>query len=372
MTTGNDPAQPNPTDQTPAPSPAAINETAAQAIVDRTAAAAERMADDPDLIELAAAKEALKVEESAPDAGGEPAQVEGTPPTPTPPAAAPARAPAQAVPMIPKPRFDEVNNRASKAEQEAAYWRGQAEARALQPQPGQQTTLQPQPSPQDRLATIRTAIDDLAGKFDAGEITMADLKKQERALVDQETQIREEMLLSKVPKAAPAPAPQSGNELYLDTLTASLENQHPWVMIFDKVGTDADWGFLKSRAIENITQRGIDPTKGDIGRYELRKEMAELADELGPGLVAGKATAQGIVLPGHTTAQQQPARPSAQAQARAAKLTAQAGAPPNLNNMRGTGDDPATPTASRLETMTDEEIGALPQSVRNKILGITA
>lgn len=371
MTIGNDTAQPNPTDQ-PVPVVADATDTAAQAAV--IAEAAARMQDDPDLIELNAAKAAEKAEETAKAAAKGSDKVEGTPLAPTPPAvSASFKAPAQAapVPMIPKPRFDEVNAARSKAEQDAAYWQGVANARAQPaPAPGAQTAPQPQPKPQDRLAAIHSAQDELADKFDAGEITMKDLTAQQRSLNDQEAQVRQDML----PKAA-APATQSGNELYLDTLTAGLETKHPWVEIFDQAGSDADWAYLKATAIDRLTEKGIDPTKGDIGRFELRRAMAELADELGPGLIAAKAQAKGIVLPGHTPSpqrqQQAPARTETAA-ARAAKLALQANSPPNLNAMRGAGEDAGMPSASRIETMTDDEIGALPTSVRNKILGITS
>jgi len=388
MTTGNDPAQPIPTDQPIPPvaetAPAAADPNAPPAVPDAVAEAAARMQADPDLIELSEAIKAVKVEEAAKIAPAGTELVEGKPDDPLKPVVAqPEPKPAgqrPAVPMIPKPRLDEALEGKSKAEQHAAYWRGVAEARGQpQAQPGQQQPTQnAPPKPEDKLATIHAAQDELAAKFDDGNITYADMKKQERALTDQEQAIREEILVAKVKPADPPKANEGGDKLYLDRLTVDLETMHPWTGVFDQVGTDADWAYLSGKAMENLAARGIDPKNGSIGTYEFRKEIAVLADQFGPSLVGARATAAGIALPNgqppsQGQQQQQQQKPlSAEAQARAAKLTLQQGAPPNLSAMRGSNEDPAAPTDSRVESLSDDEIAALPATVRNKFLGITA
>lgn len=385
MTIGNDPAQQKPDDQqqqqqqpVAAAAPAAADPAIAEA--------AARMQADPDLIELSTAIEAAKVEEAAKTAAAGAEKVEGIDPaqaasaTEKPGEQKPAATakPADAAPiMIPKQRFDEVNGRVSKAEQDAAYWRGVAEARAQPaPKPGEQQQQQQQPKPEDRLAAIHAKQDEIATKFDNGEITLADVTKQQRALAADEQAIREEVLLAKVPKPT-ADAQPGNNELYLDSMTAQIERDHPMVMAFDQVGSETDWNIVKSRAMENLTARGIDPTKGDIGKYNLRKEMAVVIDELGPSLIGAKAKLAGIELPngqpssqGQQQQQQKPANGSPEA--RAAKLALAAGAPPNISTARTSGDDPAAPTDSRIETMSDEEIAALPVATRNKLLGVTS
>jgi hypothetical protein len=392
MTTGNDPAQPNPADNQPQLDPNAGTPPAAGADPNRLTFTDPQPAEDLDDAELTAAKQAAEAEGAAGTGEGEGTVQGGA----APPAAAGGEAPQDSAKtgqpqpqgqpqpeavMIPKARFDEVNGRAQQAEQSAAYWRGVAEARAAaqqpwQPGPGGQPQPQPaQPTPEQRLASIHAAQDDLATKFDNGEITMAEFKKQERELNGQEMTLREEMLIQRVQPAAQAP---DGNQsLYLDTLTANLEQEHPWVQVFDQVGTDADWSYLKAQAIDNLTQRGVDPRTGDIGRYELRKEIAVLADQLGPTLVGNRAKAKGIALPGDqpqggTPGQPQPPQLSPQAQQRQRKLEMAAGSPPNLRSMGTDAPDPSgLPSDSRIEDMSDDEIGNMPDSVRRRMMGIS-
>lgn len=337
---------------------------------------------DPDEIELQQALALAKAEETgAPPAGqaqpngGTQAQQTAAPgpKDQTAPGAQPEGV------MIPKARFDEVLARATKAEQEAAYQRGLAEGRQpAAPAPGQPGG-QPQPAaatPEQRLAAIDTEIDALATKFDNGEITMADYKKQERALDDKRLAIRDEGLVARV---KPVEAPVADNALYLDNLTAQLEDAHPWVNVLQQVGTDHDWAYLKALATDNLIARKIDPTQNTtIVSYELRKEMAQLADTMGPGLLTARAQAKGIALPGQTQQDpQQPAggkpAPTPNAANRAAKLALAATAPPNLSAMTGTPGAPGVDVSdTTVEAMTDEAIGALPAAARNRLLGITS
>lgn len=334
---------------------------------------------DPDEIELAEAKTAAQAEEAAKGAATTVPVEAKTDPTPKPAdTSKDIKAPVNTGgPMIPKARLDEALDKGAKAQQDAAYWRGVAEARATPgaAKPGEQPPKPAAPTLEDRRAAIATQIEALAKKFDDGEITYTDLKKQERELTKQEDVLREEALLAKVKPAAPA-APTATDELYLDQLTAQLEKDHPWVAVFDQVAGNADWGYLRSLAIDNLTARGIDVTKGNIGKFELRKEIAILADAYGPALLTDRAKAKGITLPGTSQTPPAPApKPglSPQATARQAKLTTQQEAPPDLNRMSGAiGDAPGQVSDAAIEAMSDDEIGKLPDAVRRKLLGITA
>jgi hypothetical protein len=236
---------------------------------------------------------------------------------------------------------------------------------------------QQQPTTEQRLAAIQAEQDALAKKFDDGEITMSDLTRQQRELNNREQAIREEVLTAKLRPADTRPDQNAvDNTLYLDTLTAQIEVEHPWVAVIDQTVGDKspEWRMIKERAIENLVARGIDPTKKGTGQYELRKEFATLADQLGPALIGDRAKAKGIAIPGQAPSQggqqqQQPAL-SPQAKARAAALAKAEGAPPNLQRMSGVADDgTGVPTDSRLEHMTDDEIGALPDATRRRLLG---
>lgn len=274
--------------------------------------------------------------------------------------------------LIPKPRFDEVNSRVEKLATENAYLKGQLDARTAPPAA---QTQQAQPTPEQHLQAIASASDNLAKRFDDGEITMAEYKREERTLQSQENALRDQM------RAPPQPAASNdtGNELYLETLTAQLETQHPWVAVFDQVGSPADWDYLKAAARQNLTERGVDVgKKSALATYELRKEVSRLADELGPSLVAAKAQKAGIQLPGSQTSTtqtpqaQQPKPLSQQAQARQAALTKAANAPPDITALNGyTGTEGGMPTDDQIANMSEEDIARLPQAVRNKAMGIT-
>lgn len=400
MSTGNDPALPADTTQ---PASTTVAEAAVAAVT--AEGGADKVAEgglkftgpqpvDVDDVELNAAKTAAQAENTAGQGDGKDGAATGKDPAqPTAGAAQTdpklkdgqtqpqGQQPAGDQPMIPKARFDEVNGAKTEAERKAAYWQGVAEARA-QAAPGQPggtaQAQQQQPTPEQRLAIIHAAQDALAVRFDNGELTRAEEVKQRRELDNQEATLREEALTAKLRPAAQAAQPAANDELYLDTLTAQLETQHPWVRVATLVtGSDQDWDYVKGRAIDNLTARGVDPRAGNVGKYELRKEMATLWDQLGPTLVGERAKAQGIALPGAQAtpgATQQQAQPlSPTAQARQNGLDKAAGAPPDLSRMSGhTGDANGQPSDARLETMTDDEIGALPVSARNKILGISA
>lgn len=344
---------------------------------------------DVDDIELNEAKAAVLAEEAGGKAEGQGGAAPGEPTGQQQQAApkdqqqpAAGAQPAAEPTMIPYARFVEVNSAKSEAERVAAYWRGIAEARgtpapAAQPAQTQQTQTVEPPDP---LKALRDEKKALAKRYDGGELSMEDYEAQRDALDDKATSIREEQLLARVPKAA-APAQGASDALYLETLTAQLEIQHPWVVVFDQVATNSEWELLRTRAIDNCAARGVDPTKGDLGRYELRKEIAKLADELGHALIGKRATEKGIALPGAQASQgqqqqqqqQQPPRVP-QAQARLDAMVKAAGAPPDISNLagNGAGDPGGVPSDAHLERMSDEEINALPVSVRNRLKGIEA
>lgn len=368
MTTGTEPAQPNPQDQPPPTAPA--TEPQAQGL-DFT----DPQPVDHDDIELRDAIAAAKAE--APK--GESAPADAAPGIPDAPAPAAAKPPdqRQPSPMIPKARLDEALSKAEKAERGEAYWRGVAEGRiAPAAQPGQPSPPATAPTPEQRLAEIDQAVDAVAKKFDDGEITYSDLKREERALTRKADAIREEVLVAKVSKT-PSEPQQGGDALYLENLTAQLEHEHPWVNVFEQVGSAAEWGYLKTRATENLVARGIDPTQGTLGRYELRREIAVLSDELGPALLKARATQAGIALPGQQpsppTPPQAPQPPplTPGAQARAVKLQQQQQAPPDLTSMQGSGANTGAVTDSQFESMDEEAIGRLPDAVRRKALGLS-
>lgn len=318
--------------------------------------------DDPDAAELAAALAEAEAEkakagaETDPDAPtpGE----ETTEPTTEPSAETKDKGP---VPMIPKPRLDEVIREREEAQRRAAFLEGQLEAtkELLAKGTQSQTPQAPQqrePTAEEKVGQAEQAIIDLAKKFDSGELTYADMKTQEFRLQGFINNVREQALLAKVP----TPAPQN-DPLYLDTLTAQLEKDHPDVLLFT---SDRDFNYLVAVAKEKLEEKGIVLDNSDMGKFRLRQEIAKQATELAPRFYPGQAAK-----PAATT----PPAPSAAAAARANKLALQETMPPDLSSVTGSTPTDLTPSAASFEQMSDEEIlAALPKAARNKFLGVTS
>lgn len=396
---GSDPARPE--DETnPATAPIDPAAPGAQPGVDPQSAApapgADEDPEDVDVIEWNQAKAAMQAEDEAAAAGTtDDTATEGTAPqgtaSPQPAAGANADAqgqqPGQPPQSIPYPRFVEVNQQAQENARAAAYWQGVAEARAAGvAAPTNGAGPQPQaPTPEQQIAAIRTEAVALATRFDNGEITAAKWEAEKAALADREYAIREQVLTTRIrPQEAPRPQqPQIHDVLYLDSLTAKLENDHPWVKVFDRleeehqVNLAAEWAYLRERAVDNLVSRKIDPSAGDRGKYELRKEIATLATQFGPSLVGALAKQHNIAVPGTAPApapaQGQPPQLSPAAKARLAKHEQANGAPPDLTALAGAGGTGTGEiTDAQLEAMSDDDIAALPPGVRQRILGTTA
>lgn len=363
MTTGNEPAQLPAVEQFQQANPVETPQAPIAEVVTEVV--------DVDDADLNAAVAEAQAEET-----GATQQTEGTASQPA-PAPAPQPAPQKEAPpvaMIPKPRLDQALSEAERLRQENAYLKGRVDAQAAAAPAAPAAPAQPQQTPEQALAAIDAATDDLAKRFDDGEITMAEFKREERKLTSQAIAIREQ---SRPP--APAPVQQvADDDLYLEAETAKMEKAHPWTFTIDQLG-EAEakpiWRFIEERAVQNLVEKGINPRAGKIGAWHLRNEMAELTDELGPVLAGPRAQAKGIQLPtvGAPPATQQPAqqqRPglSPQAQARAAGLAKLASAPPDISTLHGHGGNVGgLPTDGALEAMSEADYDALPKATRDRI-----
>jgi hypothetical protein len=283
----------------------------------------------------------------------------------------------QQPPMIPKARLDEESAKRKDAEKAAAYWQGRAEQAATAAPAAKQGDQQQQP-PAVTVESINREIDALSDKFDNGEITMKEFKAKEREL-----NAKADALRAPAQQQQQQPVQSDGNELYLETLTEKLEEDHKWVKPFNAVATETEWNFVASKARENLAARGVEiKGKGAIGSYNLRKEISRVIDQIGPNLIAdraAKAAQMGFAFPNAAPAakqdqqqQQQQPKPgmSPAAQARKDGLAKAAAAPPDLSKLNGGASDPTAPTEERLEVMSDEDIGKLPDPVRKRMMGI--
>ncbi|MER8602798.1 hypothetical protein NKH48_03250 [Mesorhizobium sp. M1233] len=322
--------------------------------------------DDLDDLELQNAKAAAQAEEAKPAASPEPGKE--TPAAAAAPGAAakpaaPQEQPAPAV--IPKARFDEVLGKNDEMARQIAFLSGQVEALKVRgpaaPGPAATPAAPAQPAAADRLIAVGTQIDALARKYDAGELSYADLTTQRRALDNQEQSIREEILLAKVPKPEQQQQPATA-DLYLDQLTADLEAKHPYLAAIE---SDMDFDWLVNKAKESFAAERIELPKGPVGNLRLRERIAVLSDRYGP-MLTGKTLA--------ATPAPAPATPAApglspEAAARAAKIAMQGDMPPNVASMTGSAGEVISEAS--IENMSDDDLAALPIATRHRFLGIT-
>lgn len=349
--------------------PALETDPAAQPAAPAPAEQPAVVSDDLDDLELQNAKAAAQAEEAKPAAPGEPEVAQpaaaAAPGAPEKPKGQQEQQPA--APMIPKARFDEVNNKNDELARQNAFLAGQVEALKVRgpaaPAPAAAPPAPATPPAADRLLAVGTQIDALARKYDAGEISYAELKTQERALTNQEQAIREEILLAKVPQQQ---QPTATTDLYLDQLTATLETQHPYLA---EIASEKDFAWLVEKAKDELAAERVELPKGPVGSYKLRERVAVLSDKFGP-MLTGKT----LAIPGATPAAPAPATPAApglspDAQARAAKIAMQGNMPPNVASMTGSAGEVISEAS--IENMSDDDLAALPIATRNRFLGIT-
>jgi hypothetical protein len=340
---------------------------------------------DPDDVELAEARAAVKAEEAGGAGGGE-GGADGAPAAQQqdPAKAAAAQADPAGDVKIPKARLDEEIGKRSKAEQDAAYWRGVAEARAQAAAPAQAAQQQQQPlqkTPAEQIADLRVEKAAIAKKFDDGEISYADATAAQDAIDDKVFAIRELSFKSSIPQ--PQAQAQSGDDgLVLEERTVALEQAHPWVTVFDqlasKTGDESDWDWLAAKAKSGLAAEGVELKNDTRSKLMLRTRISELADQYGPALIGERAKTAGIAIPGQKTpqGQQQQQQPgpglSATAKARQEALAKAANAPPDLNSMTGSSaEDLGAPSDARIEAMSEDEIAALPKATRQRLMGLT-
>ena len=329
---------------------------------------------DADDITLAEAIAAAEAEEAAAAGETDPDQVtdpqdpdgkqpqtggEGASPVPDPDGGKGEGQPeGKASPMIPKPRFDEINAENARLREQLAYEKGVREAlqgQAARPD-GQQQPAEAPKSPEERLTEVRQQKRDLATKYDEGEMSYAELTAEMDKLADQEDAIRAER---SQPQGQNAPA-NTGTDLYLEERTAQLEQQHPYAQ---EIKSKADWDFITRKAVEELQGEGVALTDDARGDLILRERMAQLTDRYGP-MLTGKELSK--------TTGQQPTNPngglSAQAEARKQKLGLADKQPPNLTNSGNPGT-PTEYTEEKLGNMSLEDIAELPQSTRDRLAG---
>lgn len=295
--------------------------------------------------------------------------------------AAPAAPAAEATITVPKARLDAVLAARDRANQENAFLKGQIDVLARQPAP----SATPAPAPaapaktqKEQLSDIDAAKVKLAERFDAGEISAKEWKQQETVL---DAQGRELLIQAQAPARAPQ-QPAQDDQLYLENLTAQLEDAHPYsVLIATTEGNK--WAFLEAEARSHLLHQGVQLGTDARSLYALRETMAQLTDHYGPiwtGVPVDQAVAKVAEITGRKpagapAAAARPATPPApgglsrQAVERANKLALAGRHPPDPAAAGAAGaSGTADITDAQLAQLSDEEITALPEATRRRFI----
>lgn len=338
--------------------------------------------DDPDAIALAKARAEVAAEEAAakaeqqgqPKQAGKQSQQRQQQPG----------AGKGAAPTVPVQRFNELAREARELRDQVAYWKGAAEARkemaAQQPaqpqgsadQQGSQQPTTAQPIEQ-QIEAQQAAIAEAADKFDSGEITMRQFVQVQQTADGVIAALRAQALqaMGQAP-TTPQPQPTSlADKQILDRHQALLEQRFPWTRLL----TVPDLQFLAGIAAQEAMALGQPFGETAQDTLKLRERVAQLSDTFGPtwypnrvaevNALRQQAQQAGTAQPSTTQpAAQQPARQEAPPPG-VGKLAIADSHPPNINQA-GASDDGSGISEARLNTMTTDEIAALPASVRSR------
>lgn len=290
--------------------------------------------------------------------------------------------------MVPKARLDEVIADRESHKGMANYYKGlydatkQMQGSATQPVNGQQTQPDQQPQPQTQaqpqitveqyIGQIDQAKVDLAQKYDDGELTAAEWKKQEAAL---DGQLRNalnhqtQQQINNVKTETIKTARDEDHNQVLNHQAVELEQKHPYC---NEIKDSNHWKILNGEASRTLIASGFTAEQLNTtleGKLAFRETIARLTDVYGP-IWTGKQLTAPQGQPAQTANAN--ASPSQTAAQRQAKIDLANQQPPSSGNM-GTASGGATDyTSADIERMSDDDIANLPAAVRNRILGITA
>lgn len=271
-------------------------------------------------------------------------------------------------PMVPKARLDQelerrrrLEEERRKMEQAAAYWRGKAEVAPASSGQGNGGGQQAQQQPQRSAKDVQADLDQLYDQFDSGELSLKELRRQEEQL----NQERQKLHAQQQPnQEAPEEGSQKSQDLYLEHLTAQLEQQNPWL---DNLSD----GFIESLiptaryfAEQNGEHIGNDP----LGDYNLRRYVVAAARpfgdaSFGTGQQDGQQSGQ---QPGQSQQQSKQPRKQPTTQERQTKAKQAAQHPPDPKDV-GSAAPSDSYSEDRLANMSEEELNQLPSSVLERI-----
>lgn len=332
---------------------------------------------DADHAEWLAARAAAEATEDGddpePEADAEPQEAPTEPQNSDPEAPAQAEDKQQPPAMIPKPRFDEVRGRLSKAEQAAIYWKGVAEGRV--PQQGQQPAQEEEAPAPDPVAELEAEQDALAQRYDDGDISMSEFTKEQRRL---------NRALADVTAERQPPADTFDPERFQEELSGD-----PYVQdAFQQIADANPWLAQPTGGLQKALKEDLESL--DDRAFELAKhEGVKINPRTKKGAVLHRAfliaAAHEAGLPQHygwTPPAEEPEQPP---QSQPGRQRPKPGAPtpdqrrqkvalrkslPGDPTQAGVAGTPGhEPSEAEIANMNEDEIAALPESIRAKYRG---
>jgi len=263
-------------------------------------------------------------------------------------------------PMIPKGRFDEVRTEAEKAKAEAAYWKGVADARVASTQT--QQTQEQGPTKEEQIDAQYAEFDKIDEAYQSGDITASQKARQEDAVRERIAELKAPPKAEPKQQAPTTPAVQG--DAYVAEKTEQLMEAHPYVGMVNQ----RQLNFLEQEARADLAAQGkpFNPNSG-ASVIALRTRIAELSDTYGPSMT-GKTLEGTAGTPATTSSAPAGAEAKAIAQARAKKMEAAEGHPPDISQVGTTAPGKGALTAEDVANMSEEEFDALPEATLNKVL----
>jgi hypothetical protein len=304
-------------------------------------------------------------EEKADEAPAEPPQGEPVEPEP-------AEGKKQPPAMIPKPRFDEVRGRLSKAEQAAIYWKGVAEGRIQQQ--GQTPKQEEEAPAPDPVADLEAEQEALAKRYDDGDISMTEFTQENRRLTRELA--KAEAAHTPTEDADPKQSDFSGN-LAVQSAYREIAKANPWLSQPTKglqEGLRADLEDLNDRAHELARSEGISiDTRTEQGVVLHRAFLIAAAHEAGlPQRYGWTPPAEEPEQPPQSQSGRQRSNPKPGAPTpdqRRQKVALRNSLPGDPTQAGVAGTPGQEPSAAEIANMNEDEIAALPESIKAKYRG---
>lgn len=332
--------------------------------------------DDPEAAELAAAIAAMEAEKGGQAAGGQ--QQEQKPPAPQ--AQPQPNQPPQAVRKAPGPvpyeRFQSVAQRARTLEEENTFLKGAVDALKGQrpaattegtgPQqsaaaPAQPATTPAPDAPESVIAAAEARAMEAAERFDTGEISATELTRIQTAAAKEIAAAQVQMAM----RSAPAASESVTDQMVMAAHVERLENENPVLREINQQQLQ----FLAETAHREAAAAGQPYRAGPRDTMRLREHVARLANAFAPHWGIQARAAQPAA-PASNNQQPKPGpKPglSPAAQQRLGKMDMAAGLPPDTARMGSTAATDQISEAA-LMAMSDDEIAALPATVRARVL----